>query len=363
MVGITSNVDAHPVGRWQPITIGGRQIGFLPVVAAQPGRARGVPLSAKVTWALMRSRRDIDLEDGVLTFHRIEPTLAVRSLRAPTVLFLHAHSKDLHNPMTEVTWRKAPGLYHWLEGRLIPGVAHTFIVREDAAADYRSRYPALASRIQFLPTWVDEDVFASWPEARRQSERRMLADRYGLDRNRRWVLFIGRFEGQKDPLLLLEAVRRLNALEGSTQLIMIGSGTLEPQIKAHIAQHKLGDIVRLLHPQPQPELVRWLNAGDCLCLSSAFEGMPLVVLEALQCGVPVVSTATGQTPRILREPAGVVVHERTPEALGLGLARLLSRRPDRAACQRAAAPYTARKALEQVYATYREVHAARRQLQ
>src|SRR5438105_2338513 len=83
-------------------------------------------------------------------------------------------------------------------------VARIFVVREDAAADYRSRFPAVASRIQFLPTWVDEDLFVSWPEAKRQSERRALAQQHGLDPERRWVLFIGRFEGAKDPLLLLD---------------------------------------------------------------------------------------------------------------------------------------------------------------
>ncbi len=359
LIGITSDERAHPVGRWQPITIAGRDVQFLPIVAAQPGRTRGVPLSVRLTWALARAHKAMDLRDTVLTFHRIEPTLAIQRAAAPVVLFLHAHSNDLYNPMTEITWGRFPWLYQWLERRLIQRPAQIFIVREDAAADYRARYPSVASRIQFLPTWVDEELFVSWPEPQRQAARAQLAHRHGLDPSHRWVLFIGRFEGQKDPLLLLDAVRRLNGLQGSTQLVMIGRGTLEPQIKAFIGEHELGGMVRLVGPQPQAELVRWLNAGDCLCLSSAFEGMPLVVLEALQCGVPVVSTATGQTPRILREPAGVVVQERTAEALGRGLTALLDRRPDRAACQQLASPYTARKALERVYAAYRDVHAQR----
>ena len=108
------------------------------------------------------------------------------------------------------------------------------------------------------------------------------------------------------------------------------------------------------------ELSQFLNAGDCLCQSSAFEGMPLAMLEALQCGVPVVSTATGgQTPHILRGRAGLVVEQRSPQALARGLADVLSREPDREACQKAAAPFGARKSLDRVYAAYREVHAAR----
>jgi len=356
MVGIASDAHAHPVGRWQSISVGGRRVEFFPLLAAQPGRSPGLPLSAKFTWALMRSRRELGLEDAILTFHRIEPTLPVRNFAGRTVLFLHAHSKDLDNPTTEVTWSKAPGVYRWLEARLIAGVARIFVVREDAAADYRARYAKLASRIEFLPTSVDDAVFQAWDDPKREATRRSLAARYGLDATRPWVLFVGRFEAAKDPLLALEAMRHMAGAGRRAQLVMIGRGTLEPRIRAYIDEHRLGECARLLGPQPQSELASWLNAGDCLCMSSAFEGMPLAMLEALQCGLRVVSTAAGgESPRILRAGAGLLVPERSAPALARGIDEVLSRAPDRGACQTAAAPYAARTALAALYAKYREI--------
>lgn len=362
IVGITSDERAYRVGRWHPISFGGRRVEFLPVLAAQPGRAPGLPLSAKLTWALMRSRQQLRLDNAVVTFNRIEPTLPARTLGVPSVLILHSHSKDLYNPHTEVGWRKAPRLHAWLEARLIGGLARIFMVRQDAVADYRRRYPRLASRMQFLPTCVDDELFVSRNEARRRDERRMLAAEHGLDPNRRWLLFVGRFEAAKDPMLMLETMRLFPG--ASAQLIMLGRGALERQMRDYIAQHRLETRVRLVGPQPQAQLVRWLNAADCLCMSSAFEGMPLAMLEALHCGLPVLSTAaSGETLRILQRPAGLVVAERSAAALARGVAELLSREPDRAACRAAAAPYAARAALGSLYQKYREIHAAPRSRQ
>lgn len=359
IVGITSDERAHPVGRWHSISVGGRRVEFLPVLAANPGRSPGLPLSAKLTWALMKSRRLLQFDNAVLTFHRIEPTLPARTLGVPSVLILHSHSSDLYNPHTEVSWRKVPRLYEWLEARLIGGVQRVFMVRQDALAEYRRRYPQLAARIQFLPTSVDDELFASWDEARRRQERQLLAREQGLDPHGRWLLFVGRLEAAKDPMLMLEAMRLFP--EASIQLVMLGRGTLEGQVRHYIAQHRLESRVRLIGPQPQGQLVRWLNAADCLCMSSAFEGMPLAMLEALQCGLPVLSTAaSGETPRILHRPAGLVVAERTAAALARGIRELLAREPDRAACRAAAAPYAARAALAALYQKYREVHAAPR---
>jgi glycosyltransferase involved in cell wall biosynthesis len=363
MVGVTTDPVARPVGRWQRLVVGGRDCDFLPVVAAHPGRRGRVPISIHFTAGLMRHRRLIDLDGAVLGVHRVEPLAAFRGLRNPKVLVLHAHSKDLKNPMTEVLWRKAPWLYFQIERRLIRDLAQLYVVREDGAAWYKQEYPHLADRIAFLPTWVDEDTFASWPEERRRREREQLAQIHGFNPSERLLLFIGRFEGQKDPLLLLQTFQQLTQMNGAVgpaRLVMIGEGSLEGQIREFLARQGLADRVQLLAGRPQTEIAQWMNAADCLCLSSAFEGMPRVVVEALGCGLPVVTTAVGESPRLLQDPgAGRLVHDRTPQALAAGIADLLAHAPDRAACLRQIQPFTANKILEGVYQRYRELGAGR----
>lgn len=355
LVGVSSEPQQRQIGRWQRLNIQGRDYAFLPIVAAHPNRRRTVPLSLRFTWALARYRPSINFHEATLMFHRIEPSLALRHLGNPKVLILHAHMHDLYNPKTEVLWGKFPQLYFWLERRLIQDMASISIVREDAVSFYRARYPNLATRFAFLPTWVDESIFVPLSEDERFQQKQQLGKVKGFDPSNQILLFVGRFEGQKDPLLLLEAFRHLNGLMAQARLVMIGEGSLEPEIRAFLASHRLDHAVHLIGPKPQSEIARWMNVADCLALSSAYEGMPLVVLEALHCGLPVVSTNTGEVKRLIEQSVGRLVDERTPQALAAAIAGLLRHPPTRQACQQQAASYTASKALEPVYQYYRQL--------
>jgi glycosyltransferase involved in cell wall biosynthesis len=361
MVGVSADAQARPVGQWQTVQVGGRPCPFLPVVAAHPSFRGTIPVSVRFTAGLMKYRRLIDLDGAVLDVHRIEPLAAFAGCRNPKVLVLHAHTQDLYNPMTEVIWKQVPWLYFQIERALIRDMDQIYIVREDAVAWYRQRYPTLADRIEFLPTWVDEETFSSLPEDRRRQTRAALAQAHGFDPAARLLLFIGRFEGQKDPIMLLESFTRLNGHAGASHLVMIGEGSLEPQIRGYIERNQLGGRVRLLAGRSQTEIAQWMNAADCLCLSSAFEGMPRVVVEALGCGLPVVTTAVGEAPRLLQSSrAGRLVEFRTPEAMAAGIGSLLRQTPDRQACLTAIQPFTATKILEGVYRRYAELGAGAR---
>lgn len=361
LVGVTTDERTNPVGVKRGLRVDGREFEFLPIVAAHPNQRGRVPLSVRITAALHRFRREIPWSGSVVELHRIEPAMALRGLRAPKVLFLHSHPQDLRNPKTEVVWGKFPAAYLWLERLLIGGMSRVYIVREDAVAFYRQRYPALADRIEFLPTWVDEEVFVSLPEEARARQRYQLARSWGLNPSRRWLLFVGRFEGQKDPLTLLESFRDLNGAAPEAQLIMIGEGSMEKQIRSAIAAYRLDDRVCLVPPVAQTQLARWMNSADCLVLTSAYEGMPRVVVESLQCGLPVVSTDVGETRRLIGDSVGGrLVSERTPEAFRQAVAELLKSPPSREACQRQAAPFTARKVLQPVYAAYRRLEEQQR---
>jgi glycosyltransferase involved in cell wall biosynthesis len=58
-----------------------------------------------------------------------------------------------------------------------------------------------------------------------------------------------------------------------------------------------------------------LRLSDCFALTSAYEGMPMCVLEALGCGIPVVSTRVGEIARVVRPGVtGELVAPRAPEA-------------------------------------------------
>jgi len=357
LVGVVTDPARYRIGRWHQVRVGERACRFLPIVAGHPVRRDPVPLTLRFTWALRRYRAHLGAEDAILTFHRIEPTLAVRRLPNPKVLFLHGHIQDLRNPKTEMTWGKFPWLYFWLEGQLIQTLSRVYICRKDALAFYQARYPALTGRLALFPTLVDGEIFRPLAEAERVQIRRQLAQTHHFSPESRIVVFVGRFEGSKDPLLLLEAFRRLNGKAGQALLVLIGAGTLAGAMQAFIQNHGLSKTVRILEPKVPREIARWMNIADCFVLSSAYEGMPIAVLEALRCGVPVVSTAVGEIPRLVpNDRVGRLVRTRDPEAFAEAIVATLRQPPDRDACQRQVAPYTASKVLAQVYAAYHELH-------
>lgn len=101
---------------------------------------------------------------------------------------------------------------------------------------------------------------------------------------------VGRLVPQKAPDVLVNAFARLAGEFPQVRLLLVGSGPLEAKLHALIAQLGLESRVRLVGEVAATEL---LPALDIFCLSSRYEGLPYVLLEALAAGLPIVSTRVG----------------------------------------------------------------------
>jgi glycosyltransferase involved in cell wall biosynthesis len=147
------------------------------------------------------------------------------------------------------------------------------VVSESAAqetARYYRRTPAA-----IIPNGVDTDLFR--PRDRQQAQREL-----GLDGQRHYALFVGRPEYRKGADLLLESCR-----EAGWELLHAGA----PAIPG--ARH-LG----LLDPE---RLAEAYAAADCLLFPTRYEACSYVLLEALACGTPAVTTRVGWTRTLLSE--------------------------------------------------------------
>ncbi len=101
------------------------------------------------------------------------------------------------------------------------------------------------------------------------------------------VLAMGRLTGQKGFDLLLDAMVGVRAAGVPARLTIVGVGELEAELRSKAAALGLADVVALVGFQEQPE--RFFAHADVFVLSSRYEGMPNVVLEALACGLPIVA--------------------------------------------------------------------------
>ena len=136
----------------------------------------------------------------------------------------------------------------------------------------------------------------------------------------RIVLFVGNLVPVKGPDILLDAWQRLKAssggrtgisrqeVSGGLRLVVIGEGPMKKDLLDRAARLGVAGTVEFMGSRPHDEIALWMNAADCLCLTSRSEGMPNVVIEALACGLPVVATDVGSCRELLaNEPSARVV--------------------------------------------------------
>jgi len=113
------------------------------------------------------------------------------------------------------------------------------------------------------------------------------------------VLWVGRFEDEKDPLLAIEVLKKINTQGIDASLVMLGSGSLEPQLRAAASGFPIE------FPGWQ-DTKAYLEAADVCLSTSKHESWGASIVEALAAGVPVVAPDVG----VARE-AGAVVAART----------------------------------------------------
>lgn len=216
------------------------------------------------------------------------------------------------------------------------------------------RYPEFADRVAFSPSFADLEDFPQLPERVRRQIRARLTAKLEIDPGAPLALFVGRFDPQKDPLLALRAWRELPYEGVPPVLVFLGEGTLEPQMRELVDSEMLQGRVRFVGNVPSREVGRWMNAADVLVMTSVFEAMSMAMLEALSCGLPVVSSRVGEAARLISKPeAGRVVSERSPAAFARAIADVLGRPGDRETCALCAAPYSPARALAPIFSTLR----------
>jgi glycosyltransferase involved in cell wall biosynthesis len=124
-----------------------------------------------------------------------------------------------------------------------------------------------------------------------------------------WVVgHVGRFELQKNHTFLLEIAAEVARRAPDMRLLLVGGGSLEPQIRAKAAALGLAD--RVIYAGVRADVARLMRgAMDTFLLPSLYEGLPLVGLEAQTAGLPVVlsdviSDELDRLPLITRVPLG-----------------------------------------------------------
>jgi glycosyltransferase involved in cell wall biosynthesis len=145
------------------------------------------------------------------------------------------------------------------------------------------------------------------------------------------ILSVGRYVEKKGFADLIEACRLLRERGLTFVCDIVGGGPLEADLRAQIAQARLETVVQLLGPRSQSEVRRRLATAHLFVLACVPEegggsdNLPTVIMEAMACGVPVVSTCLAGVPEMIRSGEdGWLVAPKNPAALAETLEKVLA---------------------------------------
>lgn len=151
---------------------------------------------------------------------------------------------------------------------------------------------------------------------------------WAYDKHAPLILAVGRLTVQKDYPTLIRAFARIRATR-TAHLVILGDGRQRHRLKKLVHKLKLAEDVAFLGYVDNP--FAWMSKAAVLVLSSAWEGLPGVIIEALACGCPVVSTDCPSGPREILQDGriGPLVPVHDDSALAAAILQVLSSPPDR----------------------------------
>jgi len=146
------------------------------------------------------------------------------------------------------------------------------------------------------------------------------------------LLCIGRLHEQKGHLVLLDALAELQRRQIPCELVLAGDGPLRATLEAKIAELGLGDRIRITGWISEQQVVEELTAARALVLPSFGEGLPVVIMEAMAMGRPVISTFIAGIPELVKPGVnGWLVPAGSVPALVDAMAEVLGAPPERLA--------------------------------
>ena len=197
---------------------------------------------------------------------------------------------------------------HSILNRLRSRVARTILKRADGIRVVSRRIKdSLKTKnleLKTIPTVLP--IFADVDAIRTAEVDTVLAERFARFKTK--VLFVGRFEPEKNPCLAIRSFAAVAPADAC--LIMVGDGSERAHLEAQAEEHGVRDRVFFEGLQ---EAVRYYPIADLVLVTSHYEGYGLVVIEGLAAGKPVLSTDVG-----VAHEAGAIISsaESFTDALG-----------------------------------------------
>jgi glycosyltransferase involved in cell wall biosynthesis len=168
--------------------------------------------------------------------------------------------------------------------------------------------PEIAPRLRVVPNGIEEEAVAAAPACSGADELR-------------WIQ-VGQLIGRKRVAATIESLAVLRGRGGRARLTIVGEGPLRRDLELLARERGVADEVEFLGHRPRTAVMELLRKHDVFIMTSAAEGMSNALLEAMACGLPIVTTRNGSHDLVEQAGCGRVTPVDEGDALTAALAEL-----------------------------------------
>ena len=250
------------------------------------------PLDINLQWAA--SLKDVDILHCHTWYSHFGGVLASKLLQKPLVLT--THSLEPHRPWkSEQLGKGGYAMSCWIERTAYEAADGVIAVSQGMKRDVMHLYHVPEEKIQVIYNGIDPDFYKPTFEE-------SVLQKYGIDKNKPFVLFVGRITRQKGISQLIQAIRYIS----KDAQIVLCAGAPDTQELAdecenliRSAKQERDGIIWIESMVPHSELRVLYSYATVFATPSLYEPFGIINLEAMSCETPVVGSAVGGIPEII----------------------------------------------------------------
>ena len=215
-------------------------------------------------------------------------------------LVVTAHSLEPLRPWKREQLGGGYDCSRWVEKTAIEMADAVICVSEGTKADVMQHFNVDPSRLHIIYNGIDPNEYY-------KQDATEALDRFGIDKEQPYVLFVGRITRQKGIIHLVEAIKHMHP---GFQIVLCAGAPDTPEIAAEMkaaiseAQKVRDGIFWIDEMVDKPTVIKLYSGAAVFCCPSVYEPFGIINLEAMACETPVVGSAVGGIPE-------VVVHDET----------------------------------------------------
>ena len=225
-----------------------------------------------------------------------------------------------------------------LEKRVFRGAKTVVVTTQKMKRTIVELYGIDSQNVEVIPNYVQSDLFR--PGKTKKTPKNKIG-------------FVGRLDSQKNPQMLLQAIKDLDA-----DIEIIGNGPLRKQME-NMASESKADI-SFLGNIPHSDLPKYFQKWDVFVMPSLYEGHPKALIEAMSCGLAVIGSKVSGIKELIRHEENGLLAELSVDSIRASIIRLLEDDKLRTKLGKAARKtvlenFSLERVVEQEYSLYKKI--------